>query len=103
MGELIRKRHNVSLLMYHFVFVAKYRRLVIDEAVDSVLKDTCFEMRKRFNIRFLEIGSEGDDVDFLIQSVRNYSPTSITRKVKSIIAREIFSRVPTVKKQLWGG
>ena len=103
MGELIRKNHNVSLLMYHFVFVAKYRRLVIDEAVDSVLKDTCLEVSKRYEIRFLEIGSEGDHVHFLIQSVPNYSPTSIATKVKSIIAREVFSQVPTVKKQLWGG
>lgn len=103
MGELIRKSHNVSLLMYHFVFVAKYRRLVINEAVDSVLKDTCLEISKRFEIRFLEIGSEGDHVHFLIQSVPNYSPTNIARKVKSIVAREIFSLVPTVKKQLWGG
>ena len=103
MGELIRKSHNVSLLMYHFVFVAKYRRLVIDEAVDSVLRDTCLEISKRYEIRFLEIGSEGDHVHFLIQSVPTYSPTSIARKVKRIIAREILSRVPTVKKQLWGG
>ena len=69
MGELIRKSHNVSLLMYHFVFVAKYRRLVINEAVDSVLRDTCLEISKRYEIQFLEIGSEGDHVHFLIQSV----------------------------------
>ncbi len=39
MGELVRKSHNVSLLMYHIVCVAKYRRLVITEEVDVVLKD----------------------------------------------------------------
>jgi putative transposase len=32
-----------------------------------------------------------------------YSPTKIVRTIKSITAREIFSRVPKVKKQLWGG
>jgi REP element-mobilizing transposase RayT len=41
MEELIRKSHNVSLLMYHFVFVSKYGRLVITEEVDSLLKETC--------------------------------------------------------------
>ena len=55
--------------MYHFVCVAKYRRLVITEEVDAVLKDICIEITKRYEIRFLEIGTEGDHVHFLIQSV----------------------------------
>lgn len=89
--------------MYHFVFVAKYRRLVITEEVDEVLKQVCIEISKRYEIRFLEIGAEGDHVHFLIQSVPTYSPKKIVNKVKSITAREIFSKVPSVKKQLWGG
>ena len=103
MAELIRKSHNVSILMYHFVCVAKYRRLVISDEVDHVLRDVCEEISKRFEMRFLEIGTDGDHVHFLIQSVPSYSPTQIVRKLKSITAREIFSRVPEVKKQLWGG
>ncbi len=103
MGELIRKSHNVSLLMYHFVCVAKYRRLVITDEIDMVLRDICIEISKRFEIRFLEIGAEGDHVHFLIQSVPTYSPTKIVTKVKSITAREIFSKVPSVKEDLWGG
>ena len=103
MGALIRKGHNVFILMYHFVFVAKYRRLVITEEVDKVLKQVCIEISKRYEIRFLEIGAESDHVHFLIQSVPSLSPTRIVTIVKSITAREIFSRVPTVKEQLWGG
>lgn len=103
MGDLIRKSHNVSILMYHIVCVSKYRRVVITEEVDKVLRDTCIEISKRYEIRFLEIGTESDDVHFLIQSVPAYSPTKIVMKVKSITAREIFSQVPSVKEQLWGG
>ncbi len=89
--------------MYHFVLVAKYRRLVINSKVDQVLKDVCEEISKRYEIRFLEIGSESDHVHFLIQSVPRYSATKIVTKIKSILAREIYSRCPKVKKQLWGG
>ena len=103
MGELIRKSHNVSILMYHFVCVAKYRRFVISDEVDLVLREVCEEISKRFEMRFLEIGTEGDHVHFLIQSVPSYSPTKIMTKLKSITAREIFSRVPEVKSKLWGG
>jgi REP element-mobilizing transposase RayT len=103
MGDLIRKSHNVSLLMYHIVCVAKYRRLVITDEVDSVLKSVCIEISKRYEIRFLEIGTEADHVHFLVQSVPTYSPTMIAAKIKSITAREIFAKVPSVKKELWGG
>jgi putative transposase len=103
MGKLVRKSHNVSLLMYHFVFVAKYRRLVITEEVDAILRNICIEIAKRYEIRFLEIGAEGDHVHFLIQSVPTYSPMKIVTTVKSITAREIFSKMPSVKEHLWGG
>ena len=86
MGDLIRKSHNVSILMYHFVCVAKYRRLVITDEVDAVVKNVCVEISKRYEIRFLEIGTEGDHVHFLVQSVPTYSPTKIVTKIKSIIA-----------------
>lgn len=93
----------MSLLMYHFVFVAKYRRVVVSEEVDVLLKAICLEIAKRFEIHFLEIGSDGDHVHFLIQSVPRYSPTEIVKKVKSITAREVFSQIPSVKKMLLGG
>jgi hypothetical protein len=40
---------------------------------------------------------------FLVQSVPTYSPTMIAAKIKSITAREIFAKVPSVKKYLRGG
>lgn len=103
MGELVRKSHNVSLLMYHFVFVAKYRRLVLTEEVDGLLKEMCLEITKRYEILFIEIGTEGDHVHLLIQSVPMYSPSKIVKIVKSITAREIFAQIPSVKEKLWGG
>ena len=76
MSETIRKSHNVSVLMYHFVCPAKYRRVVIDEDVDRVIKETCEGIQERYEIRFLEVGTDKDHVHFLIQSVPTYSPNS---------------------------
>ena len=103
MSELIRKSHNVSILLYHFVCPAKYRRAVFDRYVDEVLKDVCLEIAKRYQIEFIEIGTDKNHVHFLIQSVPTYSPKRIIQMVKSLTAREIFKRVSEVKKQLWGG
>lgn len=99
MSEYIHKSHNVSKIMYHFVLPAKYRKVVIDEHVDQVIKETCDEISKRYPIHFLEIGTDKDHVHFLIQTVPKYSPTQIVRIVKSITAREVFSKCPEVKKK----
>ena len=103
MSQLIRKSHNVSILIYHIVCPAKYRRVVFTAEVDKELKAVCLEIAKRYEISFLEIGTDQDHVHFLVQSVPAYSPTKVVRIIKSITAREIFKRVPQVKKQLWGG
>ncbi len=102
MSQLIRKSHNVSILLYHIVCPAKYRRVVITDEVDQVLKSVCLEIAKRCEILFVEIGTDRDHVHFLVQSVPMYSPTKIVRIIKSITAREIFKQVPSVKQKLWG-
>lgn len=91
------------MLLYHLVCPAKYRRVVFTEEVDTHLKEVCMEISKRYEIRFIEIGTDHDHVHFLVQSVPMYSPKQIAQTIKSITAREIFKRVPQVKKQLWGG
>ena len=103
MSEYKHKSHNASVLMYHFVCPAKYRRVVIDEEVDKVIKDTCLEISKRYDIDFLEIGTDRDHVHFLVQSVPTYSPSKIIQVIKSITAKEVFAKCPQVKKKLWGG
>jgi len=89
--------------MYHLVFPAKYRRAVIDAEVDRVVKEVCLEIEKRYQIKFLEIGTDNDHVHFLVQSVPTYSVTKLVTMIKSITAREVFKMCPYVKKQLWGG
>jgi len=76
---------------------------VVDKKVDQVLKEVCLDIANRYQIEFLEIGTDKDHVHFLVQSVPSYSPTKIITIIKSLTAREVFARVPSVKKQLWGG
>ena len=103
MSEYIHKSHNVTVLIYHLVFPAKYRRAVFDDEVDKELRDVCMELEKRYQLKFLEIGTDKDHVHFLVQTVPVYSVTKVVTLIKSLTAREIFKRCPQVKKQLWGG
>ena len=103
MSIYIHKAHNVNVLIYHIVCPAKYRKTIFSKEVDQTLKDICLEISKRYEIHFLEIGTDQDHVHFLVQSVPTISPTKVVRTIKSITAREIFHRLPSVKKELWGG
>lgn len=65
MSEHIHKSHNVSALLYHLVFPTKYRRAVITDEVESVLRKICFDISNRYEITFLEIGTDKDHVHCL--------------------------------------
>ena len=99
----IHKSHNVSVLLYHIVCPAKYRRVVFSELVDQTLKEVCIEISKRYELHFLEIGTDKNHVHFLVQLVPTHSVTKIITIIKSITAREIFKLHPEVKRALWGG
>jgi putative transposase len=99
MSEHIYKIHNKSLLLYHFVCPVKYRRTVFTSDVSNTFRNLCLKIE----LRYLEIGIDGNHVRFLIQSVPMNSPKKIISTVKSITAKEIFRLHPEVKRFLWGG
>ena len=103
MAEHIRKSHNKTLLLYHLVFPAKYRRKVFSDSVEKSLKEVCLQIAEGYEIHFIEIGSDEDHVHFLIQSVPAFRITDIVTKIKSITGRILFRQHPEVRKILWGG
>ena len=103
MSKYVHKSHNVTVLLYHLVFPAKYRRVVFDPEVDGVVQAVCLEIEKRYQLKFLEIGVDKDHVHFLVQTIPTYSVTRLVTIIKSVTAREVFRQCPQVKKQLWGG
>ena len=77
--------------------------MVFDSQVDGALKDICLDIERRYQVKFLEIGTDKDHVHFLVQSVPTYSVTKVVTMIKSLTVREVFKRCPQVKKKLWGG
>ena len=102
-SEHLKKRHNKSLLLYHIVCPAKYRRKVFTEQVEQTLKEICLGISERYEIYFVEIGVDDDHVHFLTQSVPSMLPKTMVQTIKSITSRGIFKSHPEVKKLLWGG
>ena len=64
MSEHIVKRHNKTLLLYHLVCPAKYRRDVFTKEVEATLKEVCWGISERYEIHYVEIGADEDHVHF---------------------------------------
>ena len=73
------------------------------DAVSTSLKETCWEIALRYEIRFIEIVTNEDYVHFLLQSVLSILPSAMVESIKSIIGKAIFRIHPDIKKFLWGG
>ena len=102
MSKYIHKSHNVTVLLYHLVFPAKYRRIIIDDEVDRMIKEISLEIEKRYEIHFVEIGTDRDHVHFLVQAVPMMAVSRLVTIIKSITAKEVFKKKPELKKELWG-
>ena len=103
-SEYFKLSHKVSNLVYHIECPAKYRRVVFDDIVEEHLKNICLGIEERYEyIHFLEVGVDKDHAHFLKQSLPTKSPTELLTVIKSVVARQIFLRVPQVKKKLWVG
>lgn len=98
----IYKSHNKTLLMYHLVFPAKYRKKIFDNKIDKTLRDICIEISQRYEIHFIEIGNDLDHIHMLVQSVPTMTVTKIVTVIKSITAKKIFKKYPKLKKDMWG-
>ena len=57
-SSYIHKSHNVTVLIYHLVTPAKYRKVIFNEELDEYLCKVCDGIETRYEIRFLEIGTD---------------------------------------------
>ena len=75
---------------------------MIDKAIDTKIKEICLGIAGRYEIHFVEIGTDKDHVHFLIQSVPTYSITELVTTIKSIIAKHTIEAYPDLTTKLWG-
>jgi len=102
--DICKSAHKVFRIKYHFVFCIKYRKdLFLESKYTKTVKETCFGLEERFNLKFETVGFDEDHVHFMLTSIPRYSPSRIFQIVKSIIARRLFEEHPDLKKELWGG
>ncbi|MGL1959587.1 MAG: IS200/IS605 family transposase [Colwellia sp.] len=102
--ELQRNTHHVFRLMYHFVWIPKYRHKVFMEPYRATMKAIIEKVGYDYDIDIVELEIPEDHIHMVIRSVPKQSPSYVMQVIKSITAREFFRIYPEIKKKyFWGG
>ena len=102
--ELTRNSHHVFRIMYHFVWIPKYRHKIFAEPYRSDLKEIIYKIGYDYNIEIVELEVPTDHIHMVVKSEPKACPSSIMQIIKSISARNFFKIHPEVKKKyFWGG
>ncbi len=102
--ELQKNTHHVYRLMYHFVWIPKYRNKVFEEPYRGALKDIIRKIGYDYDIDIVELEVSTDHIHMVVRSEPKASPSSVMQVIKSISAREFFRLHPEIKKKyFWGG
>jgi len=103
-NEKVKKGYHCAWqIHYHIVFPVKYRKALVDPEVVNIIQETAEGIAERHSIEMEAIGCDKDHIHLLCGSHPKVAPGRIVQVFKSIRAREIFRRKPSVKKELWGG
>jgi putative transposase len=102
--ELQRNTHHVFRLMYHFMWIPKYRYEVFSEPYRSELKAIIQKIGYDYNIDIVELEIPVDHIHMVVRSEPKTLPSKVMQVIKSITAREFFKLRPEIRKQyFWGG
>ena len=60
-------------------------------------------VKERYAIEIQTIGYDKDHLHILCRFLRKYSGGQVIRLIKSITSKNILTKRPRIKKELWGG
>ena len=102
--KLQRNTHHVFRLMYHFVWIPKYRHKVFCEPYRSELKAIIQKIGYDYDIDIVELEVPEDHIHMVVRSEPKLSPAEVMQVIKSISAREFFKLRPEIRQQyFWRG
>ena len=93
----------MTLLLYHVDFPVKYWKMLLDDGVIRIITEMAVGIEERYDIEMERIGCDKAHIHLLCSAHPKIAPGQIVRIFKSITAKEIFQRKPTVKREQWGG
>jgi putative transposase len=95
-----RMKHAVYDLKYHLACVPKYRKNVLSKEVSEYLNDIFIKIAEEYESGIDTMEVMENHVYVFVEVPPRYSPTRVVQIIKSVSAREVFSKYPDFRKQL---
>lgn len=100
-----RENHRVYSLIFHLIFVVKYRQKVFQDGVGIIedMKEKLIAIAKEQKVEIIEIECGIDHVHLLISTSPNVEITKVINLLKGISSRFIREKyVAFLRDKLWG-
>ena len=102
MADYRKGSHTVYDIKYHFVWITKYRYLVLTGAVALRARELLRQGCEANNLRILK-GSVGKDhIHMLLSCPKTMAPSEIAQKLKGRTSRILQEECPELRKRYWG-
>lgn len=95
--------HSVYRLMYHAVFVIKYRRKVLTaEIIDEMRDYSDYLIRERYRGKLNEFNGEADHVHVLMELPPSVAPSVVVCNLKTQLSKRVRQKYgDQIKDKLW--
>jgi len=78
------KNHSCYSLKYHLILTVKYRKSILNGQFDKFIKQTVFDISKKYDFQIIEQESDRNHLHILIESEPKIAPLQIIRIIKQI-------------------
>ena len=101
--EFNKSSHAVYLLMYHAVFVVKYRKRAISDEIGDYMKRYATYLISNFNGELISVETDGDHIHILMSLPPSVAPGTVVKTLKVQLSRETRKRYgDEIQTYLWG-
>jgi len=97
-------RHAKFLLNYHFIWIPKYRKYILDNPeIKQLTLDTINELADTHNFEVLATEIMPDHIHLFISTLPKYSPSKLMNIIKGTTGRRISKHFPklNIKGSVW--
>lgn len=94
--------HTRYALKYHFVWVTKYRKKLLEGAVGERLRELVREICRTLDIEIIRGAVSKDHVHILVSCPPNISASQVMHRIKGKTSNKLMSEFKPIQKQCWG-
>lgn len=103
MSPVKRTSHAVYDLKYHFVWIPKYRKRILNENIAKRVEEIFREIAEIYEFEIETMAIVEDHVHVFLSAPPKYAPGEVVRILKSRSAKVVFKEFPQVRRELWAG